>query len=40
MVLLKKKKSALYRQVLGDGKAAVGRPGLLTKEDFDFLLDQ
>ena len=37
MILLKKKKSALYRQVLGDGKAA-GRPGLLTREDFDFLL--
>ena len=38
MVLLKKKKAALYRQVL-EGGARPGRSGLLTKEDFDFLLD-
>ena len=38
MVLLKKKKAALYRQVL-EGGTRPGRSGLLTKEDFDFLLD-
>jgi hypothetical protein len=38
MVLLKKKKAALYRQVLEPSKARTARSGLLTREDFEFLL--
>jgi non-specific serine/threonine protein kinase len=38
MVLLKKKKAALYRQVLGSGKPGNTGGGLLTHEDFNFLL--
>ncbi len=39
MMHLKKEKAALYREVL-EGKGAVrGKSGLLTKEDFKFLVD-
>ncbi len=38
MMLLKKKKAELYLQVLEGILPKSGKPGLLTKQDFDFLL--
>ena len=38
MVLLKKKKAELYRQVLDSSGSRNPSSGLLTREDFDFLL--
>ena len=38
MVLLKNKKAALYRQVLDPAGPRNTRTGLLTREDFDFLV--